>query len=114
MNGNPPVPASPSGRSDAPTVIGAGCAQILLPGKGERPTIAYHAEHPGMSDEDRMVGASCCATRRAYHKSSEEWRYEDEKAIVLDRSRRRYCRAACRCSGPAECTAEARPSNPDW
>src|SRR5882724_10309160 len=40
MNGNPRVPASPGGRSDAPTVIGAGCAQILLPGKGKRPTIA--------------------------------------------------------------------------
>jgi hypothetical protein len=40
MNGNPPVPASPGGRSDAPTVIGAGCAQILLPGEGKRPTIA--------------------------------------------------------------------------
>jgi uncharacterized membrane protein len=39
MNGNPRVPASPGGRSDAPTVIGDGCAQILLPRKGKRPTI---------------------------------------------------------------------------
>src|SRR5205814_5021118 len=35
MSGNPRVPASPGGRSDAPTVIGAGCAQILFSGKGE-------------------------------------------------------------------------------
>src|SRR5947207_6290525 len=35
MSGNPRVPASPGGRSDAPTVIGAGCAQILLSGKGK-------------------------------------------------------------------------------
>ena len=47
MNGNPRAPASPGGRSDAPTVIGAGCAQILLPGKGMRPTIALYAEHLG-------------------------------------------------------------------
>jgi hypothetical protein len=40
MTGNPRVPASPGGRSVAPTVIGAGCAQIFLPGKGKRPTIA--------------------------------------------------------------------------
>jgi hypothetical protein len=31
MNRNPRVPASPGGRSDAPTVIGAGCALTLLP-----------------------------------------------------------------------------------
>jgi hypothetical protein len=40
MNGNPRVPALLGGRSDAPTVIGAGCAQILLPGKGERRNMA--------------------------------------------------------------------------
>jgi cytochrome c peroxidase len=39
MNGNPRVPASPGGRSDAPTVIVPGCAQILLPGKGKRLSI---------------------------------------------------------------------------
>jgi hypothetical protein len=52
MNGNPRVPASPGGRSDAPTVIGAGCAQILLPGKGKRPTIALITPSIwGMSNE---------------------------------------------------------------
>jgi hypothetical protein len=40
VNGDPWVPASPGGRSDVSTVIGARCAQILLPGKGKRPTIA--------------------------------------------------------------------------
>ena len=40
MNGNPRVPPSPGARSDAPTVIGAACAQILLPGKDKRPSIA--------------------------------------------------------------------------
>ncbi len=47
MNGNPRVPASPSGRSDAPTVIGAGFAQILLPGKAKRPTIALSRRASG-------------------------------------------------------------------
>ena len=48
MNGNPPVPASPGGRSHTPTVIGAGCAQILLPGKGKRSDHRpHHAEHLG-------------------------------------------------------------------
>jgi len=59
MNGNPRVPASRGGRSDAPTVIWAGCAQILLPeikfscqskARGRpspyRPS-PYHAEHLG-------------------------------------------------------------------
>src|ERR1700730_9628602 len=30
MNGNPRVPASPGGRSDASTVMGAGCAQNFV------------------------------------------------------------------------------------
>jgi hypothetical protein len=47
MNGIPRVPASPRGRFDAPTVIGAGCAQILLPGKGKRPTIALSRRASG-------------------------------------------------------------------
>jgi hypothetical protein len=38
---------APGRRSNAPTVIGARCAQILLPGKGKRLTIAPHAEHLG-------------------------------------------------------------------
>jgi hypothetical protein len=47
MNGNPRVPASPGRRSDAPIVIGAGCAQILLPGKGKSPTIALSRRASG-------------------------------------------------------------------
>jgi len=39
MNGNPRVPASLDGRSDAWTVFGAGCAQIVLPWKRQE---AHH------------------------------------------------------------------------
>ena len=47
MNRNQRVPASPGGRSDASTVIGVGCAQILLPRKGKRPTIALSRRASG-------------------------------------------------------------------
>jgi hypothetical protein len=59
MNRNPRVPASAGGRSDAPTVIGAGCAQILLPGGGKRPSIW------GMSDKFREEARMCHARRVA-------------------------------------------------
>jgi hypothetical protein len=64
MNGNPRVPASPGGRSDAPTVIGAGCAQILLPGEGKRPTIALITPSIwGMSGSDERN--QCCSSTQS-------------------------------------------------
>jgi len=63
MNGNPQVPASSGGRSDAPTVIGAGCAQILLPGKGMRPTIALTPSIWGRSGSDERN--QCCSSTQS-------------------------------------------------
>src|SRR5205085_4261030 len=42
------VPTSPGGQSDAPTVIGAACAQIVLPRKTNRPTMTSSREHLGI------------------------------------------------------------------
>jgi hypothetical protein len=49
MNGNPRLLTSPGERSDASTVIGAACAQIVLPGKGNTPTMPSSRRASGQS-----------------------------------------------------------------
>jgi hypothetical protein len=84
MDGNPPVPASPGGRSDAPTVIGAGCAQILLPGEGKRPTIALITPSIwGMSVEaaQRIAGHADSRTTKLYNRRGQKVLLEDMERI---------------------------------
>jgi hypothetical protein len=51
------VPESPGGRSDAPIVIAAGCAQILLPGKGKRSIIALLRRASGECRLSQFTGS---------------------------------------------------------
>ena len=86
MKGDQRVPASPVGRCDAPTLIRAGCTQILLPGKGKRPPIAALRRASG---ECWLNFAYKPELRNESPKAQNLWRteYRNERARRIDKKK---------------------------